>query len=311
MKRALRCALAATVAMVGVSCALDKVAINMVADSLSSGGGAANAFTSDDDPILVGDALPFALKLYETLLEKDPTNAALALQTGSLFVMYANAYVQGPAEMLPEADFKEQASELKRAKALYLRGRDYVLRGIEIRHPGFSRAVADRAKGDFDRLLAEMRKPDVPYLYWVSAGWMAAYAINPLDFSLALTVDRPLAMMSRAEQLDETFADGAIPEFYVSYDAAAPASMGGGLDKARSEFERAVAIEGGKRASAYVAMAEAVAVREHNEREFRELLGKALAIDPDVDPDSRLLNVIAQERARWLLENIDDYFLSP
>jgi predicted anti-sigma-YlaC factor YlaD len=39
------------------------------------------------------------------------------------------------------------------------------------------------------------------------------------------------------------------------------------------------------------------------------LLEKALSIDPDADPSHRLLNVIAQRRARWLLERIDELFL--
>jgi predicted anti-sigma-YlaC factor YlaD len=38
-------------------------------------------------------------------------------------------------------------------------------------------------------------------------------------------------------------------------------------------------------------------------------LEQALEIDLDKDPNQRLLNVIAQQRARWLLENIDEFIL--
>jgi len=37
----------------------------------------------EDDPELVRDALPFALKIYESLLAEDPENAPLALSTGA------------------------------------------------------------------------------------------------------------------------------------------------------------------------------------------------------------------------------------
>ncbi|MEY2410184.1 MAG: hypothetical protein QOF48_2854, partial [Verrucomicrobiota bacterium] len=43
--------------------------------------------------------------------------------------------------------------------------------------------------------------------------------------------------------------------------------------------------------------------------EFETLLRKALAIDPDALPDSRLMNTLAQRRATWLLGRTDELFL--
>ena len=303
--------LCAAVTLFGVSCSINKLAINAVASSLSAGGAGGNTFTSDDDPVLVGQALPFAMKLFETLLAQDPKNSALALQTGSLFVMYANAYVQTPAEMLPDAEFQKQSAMLARAKELYLRGRKYVLQGIEDRHPGFEAALQDAKGGGLADQLALMKRGDVPYLFWAAAGWLGAYAINPLDFNLAITIKTPLAMMAEAEHLDSGFDQGAIHEFYLSYDAAAPESLGGGLEKARKEYELALKYSKGKRASVYVAYAQAIAVRDHDPREFRKALDKALAIDPNADRANRLATIIAQNQARWLLAHVDDYFLSP
>ena len=54
-----------------VSCSINKMAINAVSDTLS-GTGSADVFTGDPDPELVGDALPFAIKMYEALLAKNP-----------------------------------------------------------------------------------------------------------------------------------------------------------------------------------------------------------------------------------------------
>jgi len=39
------------------------------------------------------------------------------------------------------------------------------------------------------------------------------------------------------------------------------------------------------------------------------MLEKALAIDPDKDPDHRLANLVAQRRARWLLGHMGELFL--
>ena len=39
------------------------------------------------------------------------------------------------------------------------------------------------------------------------------------------------------------------------------------------------------------------------------MMERALAVDPDVSPDNRLVNLIAHRRAAWLLERIEDPFL--
>jgi predicted anti-sigma-YlaC factor YlaD len=44
-------------------------------------------------------------------------------------------------------------------------------------------------------------------------------------------------------------------------------------------------------------------------KEFESLLNRALAIDPDANPDTRLLNLVMQRRARWLLSRKAELFL--
>jgi hypothetical protein len=70
-------------------------------------------------------------------------------------------------------------------------------------------------------------------------------------------------------------------------------------------------LSGGNRASLFTSYAEAVSVRTQDAGEFRSLLQTALAIDPDRVEHLRLANRIAQRRARWLLDRIDQLFLEP
>ena len=58
-------------------------------------------------------------------------------------------------------------------------------------------------------------------------------------------------------------------------------------------------------------LAHNVSVETQNLAEFERLLNDALAIDVDKEPSNRLLNVIAQKRARLLLEHADDLFFEP
>jgi predicted anti-sigma-YlaC factor YlaD len=302
----LRSALIAGLALLALgACSLQKLAVNTVAKTLSSAGGG-TVFTGDDDPELVADALPFAMKLYETLLAEVPDNTELLLTTGSLFAMYANAFVQGPAGMLPDSEFERKGEMLARAKNLYLRGREYCLRALELRHPGFRKALEANQAG---KALEAMSLKDVPYLFWASASWMGAFSTNPFDMELLITLSRPLALMDRAYRLEPGFNNGAIEEFYISAYGSLPTSLGGSPDKAREHFQKALQYTRGLKAGPYVALATAVDVPAQNSAEFKELLQKALAVDVNASPENRLENLLAQRKARWLLQHIGDFFL--
>jgi len=302
----LRSALIAGLALLALgACSLQKLAVNTVAKTLSSAGGG-TVFTGDDDPELVADALPFAMKLYETLLAEVPDNTELLLTTGSLFAMYANAFVQAPAGMLPDSEFERKGEMLARAKNLYLRGREYCLRALELRHPGFRKALEANQAG---KALEAMSLKDVPYLFWASASWMGAFSTNPFDMELLITLSRPLALMDRAYRLEPGFNNGAIEEFYISAYGSLPTSLGGSPDKAREHFQKALQYTRGLKAGPYVALATAVDVPAQNSAEFKELLQKALAVDVNASPENRLENLLAQRKARWLLQHIGDFFL--
>ncbi|HOD13805.1 MAG TPA: TRAP transporter TatT component family protein [Spirochaetota bacterium] len=288
------------------SCSGNKLALKLVGNALSSTA-SGTALTGDDDPELVGDALPFALKLYEILIEKGSDNPGLYLAAGSGFIMYSNAFVQGPAELLPDQEFEKKEKMIVRSKKLYLRGRDYVLQGIELKHSGFAKSLDN---GTLHDLLASMKADDVPYLYWAGAGWMAAYAADPFDVGVGVGVRNAAAMMEAALGLDEAFGGGSIHEFFISYYGSLPQSMGGSEEKARHHFKRAVELSKGLKASPYVALASTVSVKNQNMKEFVELLNRALAVDVSEKTDTRLANILAQRKARWLLEHRDDRILS-
>jgi predicted anti-sigma-YlaC factor YlaD len=296
--------LAASAALLA-SCSLNQLAVHAVSGFLS-GAGDSVVFSGDDDPELVGDALPFALKTYESLLAADPKNAPLALATGRTFASYAFAFVQAPADQLPPERVDQQQAMKQRAKKLFLRGREYILRGLEIRRPGFRAAL--EAKGPAAALRLA-RAEDADYLYWAGASWLGAFSADPFDFGLIVTVPRAVALLLQVQQWNDAYAEGAVQEILISFYGSAPADLGGGEAKARESFARAVELSKGHHVGPYIALATSVSVKEQNAAEFRELLGKALAVDLDAEPSARLINIVNQRRARWLLAHIGDYFL--
>ena len=84
--------------------------------------------------------------------------------------------------------------------------------------------------------------------------------------------------------------------------------MGGNAEHAVEHFDRVVSLTRGKKSSPYVSLASSVAVRKQDYGMFTDLLDKALAIDPDAVLEWRLVNILSQEKARWLLDQSPGLF---
>lgn len=286
-------------------CSLQKLVMGRVADMLS--GEDSTVFTGESDVDLVGDALPFALKLYESLLESVQDNPDLYLATGKAFVLYARAYVQMPAEMLPDERFDDRVRGQKRARALYERARRYVLRGLDLRRPGLAERIMEG--DDWRTAIGEARLEDAPWLYWGALAWMGAFSTDTFDFEMLLRLPRAAGMIARVVELDQGYDAGGAHEFFVTYYGSLPPDLGGSDEKARRHYESALKFSGGLKAGPHVALATAVSIKNQNVKEFRALLEKALAVDLDRAPALRLTNAISQRQAAWLLEHVEDLFL--
>ncbi len=280
-------------------CSVKRTAVDVVGDAISGGSG---VYQSDDDPDLVREAIPFGLKTYESLLAVDPDHQGLLLAAANGFVGYA--YILGQdADRLEATDLAAARALRARASRLFLRGRDYAMHGLDVAHPGFAAAFARNPAS----ALAMTRKPDAPLLYWAGAGWAAALGTNKRDTRLIADLPRAGALVARVLELDETYDNGAAHEFFVTYEGSRP---GGSAAEARRHFARALELSKGERASVYLALAEAISVHEQNPREFRELVGKALAVDPERVPELRLVNTLAIRRAEWLETRMSDLFVT-
>ena len=63
------------------------------------------------------------------------------------------------------------------------------------------------------------------------------------------------------------------------------------------------------RVSPLVSFAETIDVSTQNRKEFQSLLEEALAFDANLAPESRVANLVAQRRARWLLGRTAELFV--
>ena len=281
---------------------VQRKAVGMVASTLASSG---DVFTRDDDLELVGQAIPFGLKLYESLLDSAPKNKDLLIATCSNFTQYGVAYLETEALVLGEADHHDEVEHLNaRALKLYLRARNYCLRAMEVRFPDIQQSLSK----DPAAALAKAGKSDVPLLYWTAASWGSAIALGLDRPELVADMPTVRALAERAIALDETWAKGALHEMFISLDSVSPA-LGGSPERARAHFKRAVELQNGAAAGPYVALAVGLAQPAQDAAEFESLLKQALAVDPEKDPSTRLVTLVQQRRAKALLDHIDTLFL--
>jgi predicted anti-sigma-YlaC factor YlaD len=280
-------------------CSVRQYAMNQAADAL---GGAGAAFASDEDPELIREAAPFSLKAMESVLEQNPTHVGLLGATSRGFTQYAYAFVQQDGEELEASNLELSNRKLQRARALYRRARDYGLRALEVRHPGFTASLQKHARGTAGRASPE----DVPLLYWSAAAWAALINLSKDDPATIAEVPQMEALIDRALALDEAWEAGAIHAFLISYEPSRRGMPGDALARSERHFERAMALSGGRHAAPLVALAETVSVARQDRKQFEALLRQALALDLNAAPEQRLANAVMQRRARWLLSRADD-----
>src|SRR5437899_12743766 len=84
-------------------CSLRSIAVNSLGNALARGG---SNFASDDDPDLVGQAIPFGLKTMEGLLLEAPRHKGLLLAAASGFTQYASRSVPRDGDLSVGQDLR-------------------------------------------------------------------------------------------------------------------------------------------------------------------------------------------------------------
>ncbi len=298
-----RKAIAAAGLVVVLGCQpINNYAMNKMADVIARGGA---TFHQDNDPQLIREALPFTLKLIEGLLDEAPNHEGLLLRACSAYTEYAYGFVLDDADRAEEENFPFSQKQRLRAKKLFLRARDYGLRGLELRHSGFRQQL----EADPGAAVAGLNPADVAFAYWTGASWGAAISNGKDDQSLVAQQPQVEALLDCALELNESFEGGSIHQALITYEMVRRGASGDPGDRARRHYARALELSEGHQAGPHVAYAESVLIPEQKRDEFKRVIEAALAVDSDAVPEWRVVNLVMQERASWLLSRIDDLFV--
>ena len=289
----------ALLALVGSSCSLKARAVNTLSEVLAE---SEIVYLSDEDPELVAEALPFNLKTIETLLQSSPRHRGLLLSATTGFTFYAYAFVEPEADRIEDEDFEAAEEIRRRAARLYWRAYRYGIRGLELNHPGFGGTLS----AEPEKTVVPLEVEDVPLALWTAAALGGAIGVSKDDPEATADIAVVGALLERCLGLDPNYGEGILYELLVIYESQ---RFGGSPETARDYYRRALELSRETRASTWLLWAENFSIPSQNLVEFTELLEKVLAFDLDAFPDDRLLNTLAQRRARWLMGRVDELFL--
>lgn len=295
-----------TAAVVTAACGpiLKRVTVSSATEIFQDGQA---AFYREEDLQLAEQALASNLKFFEVLLQTSPDNQALLLLASQGFGAYTFAFVEDKT-VTSVTDPEVAHLHRERARRLYLRGRDYGFRLLELRHKPLVTALhADLPA--FREALQVLQKEDVPALFWTAYGWAGSINWSRDRPEMVADLPRVVAMMRRALELDEGYFHAGPHLFFGVYYASRSPALGGNPSRAKFHLDRALDLTGGNFLLARLFIADPYAVQIQDRTLYETQLRLILDAPDDLLPEQRLMNQVAKARARLLLERIDELFL--
>ncbi|MEE3258026.1 MAG: TRAP transporter TatT component family protein [Candidatus Latescibacterota bacterium] len=223
------------------------------------------------------------------MLETNPNDRKLLLSAAEAYTTYA---------ALIEND------DLPRARRLYRRAKEYGIRAL----PPQQAQVLQAPYAKFAAAIEEFNDSDLPAVFWTASSWGAWISISTESMATLAELPKVIALMHWVLARDDSYQNGSPHVFLGVYHSALPPMLGGNPEKAAHHFDRALAISEGRQLIFYVLKAKFYARQTFDRPLYESLLNKVLTSPIDAAPDFALQNTAAQDQARILLGQTDDFF---
>lgn len=244
----------------------------------------------NDDIELVGEGLPTYLLMIDGMIANWPESESFLQSGASLYSAYAGIYITDP----------------ERAQRMTGKAMGYALRAACANDDDWC-DVRTMPIEEFDDLLAGAGKGDVPAMYVLGSTWVGYIQQNSSDWGAVGELGRVDALMQRVVELDEGYEFGQAHMYLGALNSILPASLGGNPDLAKSHFDQAVSLSGGRNLLAKTLCAERYARMVFDQTLHDQLLREVLEADPN-EHGLTLQNRYAQREAQALLDGSAEYF---
>jgi hypothetical protein len=254
--------------------------------------GGIQALFRETDLDLAKGAFAPNIELLEGMLVNDPGNQRLHEYAAQAYYGYAFGFVED--------------ENPQRAANFYKRGMQHGLSALQI--AGFDSAAQQEKLEQFGQAVQRMDIKAVPALFWAASNWAKWIDMNRDQVDAIGQLPKPVAMMERVLDLDETYFFAGPHVFMGVYYGARSPLLGGNFELAEQHFDKAQAITQHKMLLLDVVQAQYFEVQRNDREHFHKLLTGVLDAPDDLNPEQALSNAIAKQKAKRLLEQEDQWF---
>ena len=218
-------------------------------------------------------------------------------------VEYGFGVIMEQGDRLMEKDYTAGLAEYKKANLIFSEARETAISLFTDKEPDFENWLRNKSQIQFER-------EDIFDLYWLAAafgGSIKSSRGNPFELINLPYVER---LLITAIQLDPAWGNGTLYSAMMSYTTSRPDLSGEMLrDTVDFYYKKAVEYSDSLDASPFLNYAEAIHKPFQERKEFEDKLSFVLEMDVVRNSEYELSNLIAKNRAEWLLSNTDEYFL--
>lgn len=243
------------------------------------------------DTTLVRQGIPSYLLLIDGMVQANPENQDLLLAGAQAYASYAS--------ILGDDESARAAQLIQKAKIQALRALDL--------DPLFKGSL-DKSIDLFQEKIAKTEKGHVPVLFSVGNIWGTWIAQGPEPVEAMADLPKVEILMDRVLQLDPGYYYGGPHLFKAILFSARPPQYGGDLNKADIHFQKALEYSQGKFLMAHIFYAQYYAKQRLDRDLFVKTLNQVLSTPVDSEPNLTLINTLAHEKAKTLLNQVEEFF---
>ena len=273
-------------------CSVQNYALQNVGNLLSK-----ESVSTDDDLELLKHASAYHLKLSESILQEIPDHVQLAESVTRGYAQYAYVFLMDEADRT-ESDSVQQASLLRnRAAKMLGRAKSTGLKTLSLYYPG----LRDQLEGNPIAKPLAISQSHVGLTYWSMTAWAGAISLSKDSPDVVADLPAVIQLSELAWKANPKYDHGALASMMGTLELSKP---GGKAETAQKYYDLAIQWRGDQIAP-LVAKAENWAVATQNKEAFVQLLQHAIVLS---EKQKDLTNTVMGRRARWLLDNVDNYF---
>jgi len=245
---------------------------------------------NSDDPDTVADGAPAYLLLMDSFLVDSKDEPKLLQSASILYSAYTGVFVSKP----------------ERAARMSTKAFSYAQQALCLKQSSYCN-LADMPFDEFSNQVDSMNHDNINDWYIMGTVWAGWIKANSSRVTAIAQLPKVTLIMEKVISIDEHWDNEQAHLYMGVLTTLLPPALGGKPEKGRMHFEKVIHYSNGKNLMAKVLFAEKYARLIFDQKLHDTLLQQVLDADPHVE-NMTLMNTLAQQQARKLLDSSVDYF---